>query len=52
MLVTVQDRGFRLDYMDEDDLRSLRALIKNGGLCESRKWFGILKEIDTLLRDK
>lgn len=52
MLVTVQDRGFRLDYMDEDDLRSLRALIKNGGLVEGRKWFDILKEIDTLLRDK
>ena len=52
MLVTEQDRGFRLDYMDEDDLRSLRTLIKNGGLCESRKWNGIMNDIDTILRDK
>ena len=52
MLVTVQDRGFRLDYMDEDDLRSLRSLIKTGSLTESRNWHCVLNEIDTILRDK
>ena len=52
MLVIVNDRGFRLDYMDEDDLRSLRSLIKTGSLTESRNWHGVLNEIDTILRDK
>jgi hypothetical protein len=52
MIVTVCDRGFRLDYMDEDDLRSLRSLIKTGSLTESRNWHGVLNEIDTILRDK
>lgn len=52
MLVIANYRGFSLDYMNEDDLRSLRTLIKNGGLCESRKWHGVLNEIDTILRDK
>ncbi len=37
MIVTVCDRGFRLDYMNEDDLRSLRSLIKTVCLTESRK---------------
>lgn len=52
MLVIVHDRGFRLDYMNEDDLRSLRTIIKNGGLVESRRWQGILEEINVILRDK
>ena len=52
MIVTVCDRGFRLDYMNEDDLRSLRTIIKNGGLVESRRWQGILEEINVILRDK
>lgn len=52
MIVTVCDRGFRLDYMNEDDLRSLRSLIKTGSLTESRKWNSVLNEIDATLRDK
>ena len=52
MLVTIQDRGYRLDYMNEEDLRSLRNLIRNGGLCESRKWHDTLEEINTILKDK
>lgn len=52
MLIIVQDRGFRLDYMNEDDLRSLRTLISSGGLVEGRKWNGILQEINAILKDK
>ena len=52
MIVTVCDRGFRLDYMNEDDLRSLRSLIKTGCSTESRKWNSVLNEIDATLRDK
>jgi hypothetical protein len=52
MIVTVCDRGFRLDYMNEDDMRSLRCLIKTGSLTESRNWHGVLNEIDIILRDK
>lgn len=52
MLVIIQDRGYRLDYMSEDDLRSLRSLIKTGCLTESRKWNSVLNEIDATLRDK
>lgn len=37
MLVIVNGRGFRLDYINDDDLRSLRSLIKTGCLTESRK---------------
>ena len=52
MLVIQNDRGYRLDYMNEDDLRSLRCLIKSGGLVEGRKWYGVMKEIDETLRDR
>ena len=52
MLVMTQYRGFSLSYMTEDDLRSLRKLIQSGGLEERRKWYGIKKEIDGLLKDK
>ncbi len=52
MLVNQKDRGFCLEYMEEEDLRSLRSLIRSGGLVESRKWQDVKKEIDELLRDK
>lgn len=52
MLVITNDRCFCLDYMNEDDLRSLRSLIKTGCLAESRKWNSVLNEIDATLRDK
>ena len=52
MLVIANDRGFRIDYMNEDDLRSLRSLIKTGSSTESHNWQGVLNEIDTILRDK
>lgn len=52
MLVIVEDKGFSLRYMNEDDLRSLRSLIKTGSLTESRKWNSVLNEIDATLRDK
>lgn len=52
MLVIDNDRGFRIDYMNEDDLRSLRSIIKTGCLTESRKWYSVLNEIDATLRDK
>lgn len=52
MVINNHDRGYSLDYMDEEDLRSLRSLIKSGGLMESRKWYSVKKEIDGLLRDK
>lgn len=52
MLVIANDRGFRLDYMNEDDLRSLRSIIKTGCLTERRRWNSILNEIDTIIRDK
>lgn len=49
MLVITNDRCFFLDYMNEDDLRSL---IKTGCLAESRKWNSVLNEIYATLRDK
>ena len=52
MLVVTTDRGFRLDYMDEDDLRSLRTLITNAGLVESRGWQLVLEEINVLLKER
>ena len=52
MLVNQKDRGFCLEYMDEEDLRSLRSLIRSGGLVEGRKWYGVMKEIDETLRDR
>ena len=52
MLVVTTDRGFRLDYMDEDDLRSLRSLIKTAGLVESRRWQLVLEEINVLLKER
>ena len=52
MVVAVQDRGFCLGHMDECDLRSLRSLIKSGGLEEGRKWYRILKEIESILKEK
>lgn len=50
MTVQVFDRNFSLGYMSEDDLRSLRSLIKTGNLTESRKWNRVLNEIDTILK--
>lgn len=52
MLVVATDRGFRLDYMNEDDLRSLRTLIRNAGLVESRGWQLVLEEINVLLKER
>jgi len=52
MVAVAHDRCFCIDYMDEDDLRSLRELIRNGGLLESRRWQGILNEINVLLKEK
>jgi len=52
MLVNVQDKGFSLDYMNEDDLRSLRSIIKGSALPDRRNWHGVLQEINTILREK
>ncbi len=52
LVISQDDTRFSLSYMTEDDLCSLRKLIQSGGLEESRKWYGIKKEIDELLRDK
>lgn len=42
--------GFCLNYMDEDDLRSLLALIKSGGLVDGRRWDRIKNEIESELK--
>ena len=52
MVINNHDRGYSLDYLDEEDLRSLRSLIKTGCLTESRKWNRVLNEIDATLKDK
>lgn len=42
--------GFCLNYMDEDDLRSLLTLIKSGGLVDGRRWDRVKNEIESELR--
>lgn len=42
--------GFRLDNMSEDDLRSLREMIKGAGLVERRHWNRTLTELNEILK--
>ena len=42
--------GFRLDNMSEDDLRSLREMIKGAGLVERRHWYRTLTELNEILK--
>lgn len=42
--------GFRLDEMNEDDLRSLREMIKGAGLVERRHWNRTLTELNEILK--
>ena len=50
MLVVAKDKGFRLDYMDENDLQSLRNMIACANLPERRHWNNILEEINSICR--
>lgn len=52
MIIVEHDRGYNLSYMEREDLLSLRELIRNGGLTESRKWHGVLAEINAILKNK
>lgn len=42
--------GFRLDEMNEDDLLSLREMIKGAGLVERRHWNRTLTELNEILK--
>ncbi|MBQ8969205.1 MAG: hypothetical protein IJ064_05695 [Bacteroidaceae bacterium] len=50
ILHRARKKYFCLNYMDEDDLRSLLNLIKSGGLVDGRKWYKIASEIEEALK--
>lgn len=42
--------GYCLNFMGEDDLRSLREMIKGAGLVERRHWNRTLTELNEILK--
>jgi len=50
MTIFERDDGFVLAAMDENDLRSLHAMIKSACLPQRREWNGIKQQIENILK--